>query len=95
MYTASVDILTNDFTSKMGYVSEVNANANHELHHLPYKRKVQKSYRDIILGLLIKYKVERGISLSRDERLRLKHMNTLNKCRTEYYEMMYMNSNFK
>lgn len=95
LYTAGVDILTNDFTSKVGYVSEVNTNANHQVHHLPYKGEVQKPYRDIILGLLIKYKVEKGISLNRDERLRVKQMNTLNKYRARYYEMMYKNSSFK
>src|SRR5699024_2098437 len=89
LYTAGVDILTNDFTSDIGFVSEMNTNANHQVHHLPYKGEVQKPFKDIIHGIFIKYKLKHSLMFTKNEREKLKQMETFNQYRSEFYEMLY------
>lgn len=67
LYTAGVDILTESFDSSIGYVIEVNTNANNKVHYLPYYGDVQKPYVNIVRNMLIKHKVEQGIMLDINE----------------------------
>lgn len=87
--TAGVDILTEDFTSKTGYVSEVNTNANHQVHHLPYKGKIQKPFKDIIHVMLIKWKMENRRVLNSSERVIAAEIMKFKNLKEEYFNASY------
>lgn len=87
--TAGVDILTEDFTSKVGYISEVNTNANHQVHHLPYKGQIQKPFKDIIHIMLIDWKMANGRALNSHERIKAAEIIKFKKLKEKYFNSAY------
>lgn len=84
LHTAGVDILTEDIDSEIGFVSEINTNANLKVHYLPYYGKVRMPYKDMIEYMFIKYKADEGHILSQQERRVYREIAKFNEYR-EYY----------
>ena len=89
LHTSGVDILTNDFTSDEGFVSEVNTNANHQVHHLPFRGAIRKPFRDIIQVMFVRYKLEKGIPLNSEERMKSVELLKFLKYKEFYHNNTY------
>lgn len=85
LQTAGVDILTEDFTADSGYVIEVNTNANHQVHHLPYKGKVRKPFKDIMNIMLVKHKIKKQMNLKPSEKKINERLQKFNEYRSSFY----------
>lgn len=68
LYTAGVDIMTEDYLNGEGYVIEINTNSNLTMHHMPYKGEVRCPYDDFVRVNLIRHKLENGIEISKDDK---------------------------
>src|SRR5699024_6998082 len=85
LQTAGIDILTEDFTADSGYVIEVNTNANHQVHHLPYKGKVRKPFKDIMNIMLVKHKIKKQMNLKPSEKKINERLQKFNEYRSSFY----------
>lgn len=72
LYTAGVDIMTDDYLNGDGHIIEINSNANHTMHHLPYKGEIQYPFDYLLKCLLVRYKVRKDIRLNNNELIILK-----------------------
>lgn len=84
LHTAGVDILSKDFEGNDGYIIEINTNANHKVHYLPYYGEIRKPYQDMIENMLVKYKVDSGLGLTQEERRIYREIANFRKYK-EYY----------
>lgn len=88
LHTAGVDILTENFNSKTGYIIEINTNANHKVHYLPYYGIVRKPYENMIENMFIKYKVNFGYGLTQQERRIYREIAVFNKYKEMYHNKL-------
>lgn len=88
LHTAGVDILTDNFNSKTGYIIEINTNANHKVHYLPYYGTVRKPYQNMIENMFIKYKVNFGYGLTQQERRIYREIAVFNKYKEMYHNKL-------
>ncbi|HJE19778.1 MAG TPA: ATP-grasp domain-containing protein [Aliicoccus persicus] len=68
LFTAGVDILTEDYLNGEGFVIEINTNSNLTMHHMPYKGEARYPYDDFVRINLIRHKLEHNIEISNDDR---------------------------
>ena len=84
LHSAGVDILAESLNSELGFVIEVNTNANNKVHYLPYYGEVKKPYVNIIQNMLVKHKIQSGIRLEIDEVKLYREIAKFNLYRDEY-----------
>lgn len=68
LHTAGVDILADNLEADTGYIIEINTNANHKVHYMPYHGEVRKPYKNLMENMLVKYKIKAGLGLDQRER---------------------------
>ncbi|QQD85653.1 hypothetical protein [Jeotgalicoccus sp. ATCC 8456] len=88
LHTAGVDILTDSLTSKQGYIIEINTNANHKVHYLPYYGSIRTPYQDMIENMFIKFKINYGYGLTQEERRKSRKIATFNEYRAYYHNLL-------
>lgn len=88
LHTAGVDILTENINSDTGYIIEINTNANHKVHYLPYYGEVRQPYKQMIENMFIKYKVDFGYGLTQQERRIYREIAVFNKYRAMYHDRL-------
>jgi len=67
LYSAGVDMMSEDFRNGKGQILEINTNANYTMHHVPLKGEPKYPFDILVQSIFIKYKTRNGISLTEEE----------------------------
>lgn len=89
LHTSGVDIMTTDYTKGEGYIIEVNTNANHKVHHLPYKGQKRFPYLQLVESLIVKHKIKNSLMLVEDEIELNKSIQQFLKLKTDYSDNLF------
>src|SRR5699024_921982 len=74
LYSAGVDMMSEDFRNGKGQILEINTNANYTMHHVPLKGAPKYPFDILVQSILIKYKTGNGLSLTEEETKILKEI---------------------
>lgn len=78
LYSAGVDMMSEDFRNGGGQILEINTNANYTMHHVPLKGEPKYPFDILVQSILIKYKTGNGLSLTEEETKILKDITRFN-----------------
>lgn len=88
LYTAGVDILTENLNADTGYIIEINTNANHKVHYMPYHGEIRAPYKNLMENMLIKYKLKAGLGLDQQERRIYRDITKFNNYKEMYHSKL-------
>lgn len=94
LYTAGIDFMTDNFMNSEGYIIEMNTNANHTIHHMPLKGKIQEPFNMLLESFLVKHKIEYGIELNQQEYNVLTVICNFNRLKNHYASVIFKQSSF-
>lgn len=78
LYSAGVDMMSENFRNGGGQILEINTNANYTMHHVPSKGQPKYPFDILVQSILIKYKTLNGLSLTKEETKIFKEITRFN-----------------
>src|SRR5699024_4531007 len=78
LYSAGVDMMSEDFRNGGGQILEINTNANYTMHHVPLKVEPKYPFDILVQSILIKHKTGNGLYVTEEETKIIKEITRFN-----------------